>query len=174
MYWKAYFLLLKWQKESFSLPPLLLVLASEVSLDPYQHFSPWRASQVVYPPANAGDGRDVGSISGSGRSPGEGNGNPLQHYSCLKNSMDRGAWQVAKIWRGLGTVQQSIAGHSVGHRLQHCPAHLSGAQACSWDNILLGICGLTTLLPSKRMFLVMATGTGRVMDRLLSKNIFLP
>ena len=34
---------------------------------------------------------DLGSIPGSGRSPGEGNGNPLQ-YSCLKNSMDREAW----------------------------------------------------------------------------------
>ena len=45
-------------------------------------------------PANAGDARDLGSIPGSGRSPGEGNGNPLQ-YSCLENSMDRGAWQAA-------------------------------------------------------------------------------
>ena len=35
--------------------------------------------------------RDLGSIPGSGRSPGEGNGNPLQ-YSCLENSMDGGAW----------------------------------------------------------------------------------
>ena len=40
---------------------------------------------------NAGEAGDVGSISGSGRSTGVGNGNPLQ-YSCLKNSMDRGAW----------------------------------------------------------------------------------
>ena len=39
-------------------------------------------------PANAGD---VGSIPGSGRSPGEGNGNPIQ-YSCLGNPMDRGVW----------------------------------------------------------------------------------
>ena len=39
---------------------------------------------------NAGD---LGSIPGSGRSPGEGNGNPLQ-YSCLQNSMDRGAWWI--------------------------------------------------------------------------------
>ena len=45
---------------------------------------------VKNPPANAGD---VGSIPGSGRSPGEGNGNPLQ-YSCLGNPMDRGAWQT--------------------------------------------------------------------------------
>ena len=42
-------------------------------------------------PANAGDIRDAGSIAGSGRSPGGGQGNPLQ-YSCLENPMDRGAW----------------------------------------------------------------------------------
>ena len=42
-------------------------------------------------PANAGDTKDMGSIPGSGRSPGEGNGN-LLHYSCLGNPMDRGAW----------------------------------------------------------------------------------
>ena len=36
---------------------------------------------------------DLDSISGLGRSPGEGNGNPLQ-YSCLENSLDRGAWQA--------------------------------------------------------------------------------
>ena len=41
-------------------------------------------------PANSGD---LGSIPGSGRAPGEGNGNPL-HYSCLENSMDRAAWRV--------------------------------------------------------------------------------
>ena len=48
---------------------------------------------VKNPPANAGDIRDVGSIPGLGRSPGEGNGNPLQ-YPCLENLMDRGAWQA--------------------------------------------------------------------------------
>ena len=41
-------------------------------------------------PANAGDARDASSILGSGRSPGEGNGNPLQ-YSCLDKPVDRGA-----------------------------------------------------------------------------------
>ena len=41
-------------------------------------------------PANAGDTGDVGSVPGSGSSPG-GNGNPLQYY-CLENSMDKGAW----------------------------------------------------------------------------------
>ena len=48
---------------------------------------------------------DLGSIPGLGRSPGEGNGNPLQ-YSYLENPMDRGAWQatvheVTKSWTGL-------------------------------------------------------------------------
>ena len=47
---------------------------------------------VENPPANAGGIRDAGSIPGLGRSPGGGNGNPLQ-YSCLENPMDRGAWQ---------------------------------------------------------------------------------
>ena len=46
---------------------------------------------VKNPPASAGDMRDMSSIPGSGRSPGRGNGNPLQ-YSCLENPMDRGAW----------------------------------------------------------------------------------
>ena len=45
---------------------------------------------VKKPPTNA---EDLGSVPGWGRSPGGGNGNPLQ-YSCLENPMDRGAWQA--------------------------------------------------------------------------------
>ena len=65
-----------------------------------------RASQVSLMvenlPANAGNVRDAGSISESGRSPGGGHGHPLQ-YSCLENPMDRGAWwatvhRVTKNW----------------------------------------------------------------------------
>ena len=56
-----------------------------------------RASQVALvvknSPANAGDTRDKGSIPDSGRSPGGGHDNPLQ-YSCLGNSMDKGAWHA--------------------------------------------------------------------------------
>ena len=56
-----------------------------------------KASQVTLVvknlPSNAGDLRDVRSISGSGRSPGGGHGNPLQ-YSYLENPMDKGAWQA--------------------------------------------------------------------------------
>ena len=60
---------------------------------------------VKNPPANAGDVRDLGSITGSGRSPGGGCGNPLQ-YSCLENPMDREAWQatihrIAQSWTQL-------------------------------------------------------------------------
>ena len=55
------------------------------------------ASQVALvvknPPANAGDARDAGLIPGSGRSPGEGDGNLLL-YSCLENAMGGGAWQA--------------------------------------------------------------------------------
>ena len=66
------------------------------------------ASQVVQVVknvlANAGDARDMGSLPGSGRSPGVGNGNPLQ-YSCLKNSMDRGAWWATV--HGVARVRQN-------------------------------------------------------------------
>ena len=48
-------------------------------------------------PANAGDRRDAGSIPGLGRSPGEGNGLPLQ-YPCLENPMERGAWRGYSPW----------------------------------------------------------------------------
>ena len=60
---------------------------------------------VKNPPASAEDMRDVGSIPGSEKFPGEGPGNPLQ-YPCLENPVDRGAWQatvhgVAKSQTGL-------------------------------------------------------------------------
>ena len=65
-----------------------------VLLKSYMHRSSQRASQVPLvvknPPAKAGDIRGVGSNSGSGRLPGEGNGNPLQN-SCLEYPMDRRA-----------------------------------------------------------------------------------
>ena len=59
-------------------------------------------------PTNAGDTRELGLIAGSGRSPGVGNGNPLQ-YSCLENPTDRGTWwakahEVAKSQTQLSTL----------------------------------------------------------------------
>ena len=49
--------------------------------------------EVKDPPASAGDLRNAGSIPGSEKYLGEGNGNPLQ-YSCVENPMDRGTWQA--------------------------------------------------------------------------------
>ena len=62
--------------------------------------------------ASACNARDPGSIPGSGRSPGEGNGTPLQ-YSCLKNPMDRGAWWATvhgghKSWTRLSDTRQNL------------------------------------------------------------------
>ena len=57
---------------------------------------------VKNPPVNAGDARDMDSTPGSGRCPGEGNGNPLQ-YSCLENPMDRGAWWGYSPWSHKGS-----------------------------------------------------------------------
>ena len=69
-----------------------------------------RVSQVALVvknmPANAGDIRDVGSVPGLGRSPGEGHGNPLQ-YSCLEKPMDRGAWWATV--HGLARVRHDLA-----------------------------------------------------------------
>ena len=62
-----------------------------------------RCSAVKNLPANAGDTGDTGSIPGPVRSPKGGHGNPLQ-YSCLENSMDRGAW-----WATVHGVAQSQA-----------------------------------------------------------------
>ena len=69
---------------------------------------------VKNPPANAGD---AGSIPGSGRSLGEGNGNPLQ-YSYLENPMDRRAWQATDHWL-------TRIGHDLVTKLPPPPFHVS-------------------------------------------------
>ena len=61
---------------------------------------------VENPPAKAGDPGDSGSVPGLGRSPGEGNGNPFQ-YSCLENSMDRGASQATV--HGVAKIQTQLS-----------------------------------------------------------------
>ena len=70
------------------------------------------AQVVKNPPANAGDTGHMGLVSGVERSPGGGNGNPLQ-YSCLGDPMDRGAWWatghgVAKSWTRLSTCTHTL------------------------------------------------------------------
>ena len=81
------------------------VWLSEIRPSPQRHWAFPVVLVVKNPPANAGGISDVGSIPGSGRSPGEGNDNPLQ-YSCLENPLDRGAWwtrvhRVAMSWTRL-------------------------------------------------------------------------
>ena len=92
--------IMKTQEES-----LTFLLTAEILLDE-RASSKNGASQVVLvvknPPANMGHARVVGLIPGLGRSPGEGNGNPLQYF-CLEHPMDRGAW-----WATVHGVTKSL------------------------------------------------------------------
>ena len=70
---------------------------------------------------STGDTGDVGSTPGSGRSTGEGNGNLLQ-YSCLENSLDRGAWRaivhgVVKSWTVMKHAHTHTHTHTHTHRV---------------------------------------------------------
>ena len=68
-------------------------------------------------PANAEETGDAGLISESGRSPGEGNSNPLQH-SCLENPTDRGTWwaTVHRVCKRVGDDSTSTTATTKGHR----------------------------------------------------------
>ena len=79
---------------------------------------------VKNPPANAGGPRDAGSIPGSGRSPGEGHGNPFQ-YSCLENPMGRGIWQatVYRVGKESETTEQLSTAHTHTHTLKYTANH---------------------------------------------------
>ena len=81
---------------------------------------------------------DLGSIPGSGRSPGEGNGNPLQ-YSCLENPMGRGGWRVtvhgvAKSQTRLGRLRTHIIS-----------SNAMGSSVGNWVALLLTALGLSGL-----------------------------
>ena len=71
------------------------------------------AQTIKNPPADGGDARDPGLIPRSGRSPRKGNGYQL-HYSCLENSMDRGAW-----WATVHGVAKRRTQLSNFHSLTH-------------------------------------------------------
>ena len=80
---------------------------------------------VKNPPANAGD---AGSIPGLGRSPGEGNGNPLQ-YSCLENPMDREAWNATV--QGVTKELETTEGLSHHHHCFGCRTIMMKDSECS-------------------------------------------
>ena len=77
-------------------------------------------------PANVRDTRSTGLIPGLGRSPGVGNGNPLQ-YSCLENSMDRGAWQVTV--HGVTESDMTERTHTHTHTHTHTRVNILGMVA---------------------------------------------
>ena len=85
----------------------------------YQIWASQVALVVKEPACDVGDMRDVGSIPGSGRSPGEELGDPLQ-YSCLENPMDRGGWQATvhgvtnsrHNWSNLACTHASVSNNS--------------------------------------------------------------
>ena len=73
---------------------------------------------IKNPSADAGDARDACSILELGRSPGVGNGNPLQ-YSCLENPMDRGAWQATVHGSAKSQTQLSNGARAHAHACTH-------------------------------------------------------
>ena len=83
---------------------------------------------VKNPVANAGDARDMGSIPGWEKSSGVGNGTPLQ-YSCLENSMGRGAW-----WATVHRVAKSQTGLST-----HTHTHTQGVHLCCLIMRMVGL-----------------------------------
>ena len=93
----------------FSLPALFLKITTWNSVF---FFASLLAQLVKSPPANAGDARETGSTPGSGKSPREGNGNPLQ-YSCLENPTDRGAWRSTVHGVTKSQTQLSMHAHTV-------------------------------------------------------------
>ena len=103
------------------------------------------ASQVVLAiknlPANSGDVKDKGSIPEQGRSPGEGNGKPLQ-YSCIENPMDRGAyWAIVHRVTKSRTRLKQLHMHACTHTHTHthtkrtvCPEEQKGFSVISYSS----------------------------------------
>ena len=84
---------------------------------------------VKNPSASAGDIRDMGSISGLGRSPGGGHGNPPQ-YSCLENPMDRGGWWATVHGAAKSWTQLSSSAHTAKKRGGEIARHRSKGTDC--------------------------------------------
>ena len=91
--WKKLFSWLCWRHRRKH-PPAQAHFKSQLS---FFNFFLLYGSIVAVPACSAGAAGDMGSVPGSGRSPGRGHGNPLQ-YSCLEDPMDRGAWRGNSPW----------------------------------------------------------------------------
>ena len=92
-----------------------------------------KCTVVKNSPASTGDSGDTGWIPGSGRSPGEGNGYPLQ-YSCLENSIDRGAWQAIghAVAKESDTTEHTHTQVLPFHRQEGGGSHII---ACKWQSL---------------------------------------
>ena len=104
---------------------------------------------VKNPPANAGDTGDTGSIPGSGRFPGGGNGNPLQ-YSSLKNPTDRGAWRTTAQRVTKSHMQLSTHTHTHTHTAQLYEAGATDTSMRTRERVTCGtiLLSLGTAAPS--------------------------
>ena len=97
------------------------------------------AQTVQNPPANSGD---LSLIPESGRVPGEGNGNPLE-YSCLKNSIDRGAWWPTVHGVTKSCVQLFVSHTRVNNSLLHIHIYLTYISDVSSITFCVCMCILT-------------------------------
>ena len=98
---------------------------------------------VKNPLANAEEARDSGSISGSGRFPGVGNGNLLQ-YSCLKNFMDRGAW-YATVYGVTKESDTTERAHVHDYQGQSKPININFSRIKEKDGFLMRVAQLVDL-----------------------------
>ena len=98
---------------------------------------------VKNPLANAEEARDSGSISGSGRFPGVGNGNLLQ-YSCLKNFMDRGAW-CATVYGVTKESDTTERAHVHDYQGQSKPININFSRIKEKDSFLMRVAQLVDL-----------------------------
>ena len=96
------------------------------------------SSEIKNLPGNAGN---AGLAPGSGRSPGEGNGNPLQ-YSCLENSMDRGAWWATV--HGVTRVRHNVVTKPPPMIYYHCALCITGHVHCRISSSISGVCPLNS------------------------------
>ena len=127
-----------------------------VECDIWEDIQTSRASLVAQTNNSTYNAGNLGSILGSGRSPVEGNGNPLQQ-SCLENSMDRGAWRatihrVSKSRTGLSDLTSSD--YQEGFFIHHCPSPGKAAGEVRGGSRRLGFDPWVRKIPCRREWLL--------------------